>query len=120
MTLKQITGVKNQASGHRLEMKVWREFSGLSKVISSGSRGMFDVWGMTKDNLTLIICRTNGYLTPEEKKQYAMFMRQKPDWVKVEFHFYVSPKKKAKATMEKPKDFLDWDFQRRAEKMATV
>jgi len=109
MTLKQITGKKNQRNGHKFEIKVWNKINHkmcLARCISSGSKGLFDVWSLQKNKLRVASCKMNGKLSKKEKRDLKNFMAEKPTYVQVEIWFYKSPKK-IKKTIIKTAHTLD-------------
>ena len=71
---------------------------------SSGSHGLFDLWGLTKKKLRLISVKRNGYTDPTERNQLKAFLLVKPDFVQVECHIYTSPKKIRKIKLRTAKD----------------
>ena len=114
MTLKQIVGKRNQLNGRRYEINVWNKINHgccLARVISSGSKGLFDVWGLQHEKLRVISFKRNGYFTPKERRDYAEFMRNKPDWCQVEVWWHISPKRDKKKIMKTAEQFLNWNHE---------
>lgn len=108
---KQLASVRNRRNGHKFEILVWNRVNHgkcRARVISSGSKGLFDVWAITKTNVRLIICRTNGYLTPKEKEQYARFLEYRNSWERVDLFYYKSPKIVTFKMLRTPADVLNW------------
>jgi len=90
---KSEIGRRNQANGHKFEIKVWNKVKHklcLARVISSGSKGFGDVWSLEADKLRIAICKTNGYLDPKERYEIKKFLEVKPKWVRVELWTYKS------------------------------
>ena len=100
-----LRGKKNRLAGDRMEMKLLRSHRDASHVLAScrsaGSHGLFDNWTLQKDKLRLIVAKTNGYLDKRERRELIAFMAVKPDFVQVEVHYYVSPKKMGKTIIKK-------------------
>jgi len=94
-----------------MEIKVWNKMNHgccLARVISSGSKGMFDIWSLQWDKLRVAVCRTNGYLTKTEKQKLAEFMINKPSWVQVEVWWYRSKKKMTKTILKNAEQVVAW------------
>ena len=108
--------IRNRANGHAFEIRVWnrikRRRDCLEAAISSGSRGLFDVWTVNSGNITqtLAVCKRNGYVNYRERKELAEFMRSKPNNVEVEFWYYQTPKRIKMRIMRRPEDFLNTKF----------
>ena len=113
---KVYAAIRNRANGHNLEIRVWniikRRRNCLEACISSGSKGLFDVWSINYGNITqtLAVVKRNGYINLRERKELAEFMKVKPSSTEVEFWYYKSPKKLVKRIMRIPEDFLNRTF----------
>ena len=106
---QSLVNSENRRKGHRFEIKIWNKVNHgncLARSISSGSKGLFDVWSLQKDKLRLIICKYNGYMCPKERRLYAEFLKGKPEFVQVELHYYKSPRKVVKRIVKSEKDLL--------------
>ena len=106
----------NRANGHFFEIRVWNKIKQrrncLEACISSGSRGLFDVWSINYGKITQTLCviKRNGYINLRERRELAEFMKVKPTSTEVEFLYYKSPKKIGKRIMRTPEDFLNRKF----------
>ena len=116
MTAKVHAAIRNRANGHALEIRVWNILRlrphCLEACISSGSKGLFDVWSVNYGPIqqTLCVVKRNGYINPRERKELARFMRVKPANTQVEFWYYKSPKKLTYRIMKTPEDFTKGKF----------
>ena len=106
MPMTKEQGIKNSRDGSAFEWRQLRKMksSCLEVCRSSGSRGMFDIWGLQKDKLRLVQCKANGYIEPAEREQYIKFISEKPIWVQLEIHVRLSPKKTHKYIIKEAKD----------------
>ena len=97
---KSEIGRMNVAEGQRFEIKIWNKVNHgkcLTRIRSSGSKGLFDVWSLDKSGkLRLIVAKTNGYLEPRERRELREFLGKKPDYVQVEIWYYKSKRKMTK------------------------
>lgn len=106
MPMTREQGIKNSRNGEAFEWRQLRKMksSCLTVVRSSGSRGQFDIWGLQKDKLRLVQCKSNGYIDPAERESIAKFLLEKPMWVQVEVHVRLSHKKVHKYIIKTDKD----------------
>lgn len=106
MPMTKEQGIKNARNGEAFEWRQVRKMksSCLEICRSSGSRGMFDIWGLQKDKLRLVQCKANGYIEPNEREAIAKFLLDKPEWVQVEIHVRLSHKKVHKYILTKIQD----------------
>lgn len=104
MTKEQ--GIKNARNGEAFEWRQLRKMKGscLEVCRSSGSRGMFDIWGLAGDKLRMVQCKANGYIEPKEREALTKFLAQKPSWVQIEIHVRLSHKKVHKYIITKRED----------------
>ena len=90
-TIKQVTGLKNLVNGMSFESKCFtreKRNGNLFTIHSSGSRGLFDIVTLETDGtLRCIVCRTNKYLTPSERRKLETFLSKAPNNVQVEMYY---------------------------------
>jgi hypothetical protein len=104
MVDKTKIGKLNQAKGHRFEILAWNKVKHkqtIARAISSGSKGIVDVWALERKKLRLILCKTNGYLEPRERNEINWFLRVIPKWVQIELWYYKSKRKIGKMYITK-------------------
>jgi len=90
-------GKRNQANGHKFEIRVWnilkRSPKCICACISSGSKGFVDVWGLETNKLRGCICKLNGYLDPKERREINAVLNTRPPFVQLEFWYYKTKRK---------------------------
>ena len=104
MLSKKEIGRLNQAKGHRFEIRIWNRGKCkdlLDRAISSGSKGIVDVWLLYPKKLRIICCKTNGYLDPKERRKINWLLAKKPEWATIELAFYKSKRKIGKMIIDK-------------------
>lgn len=104
MTLKQITGKANHENGHSFESKILAKLKRtkpLCIIHADGSRGLFDILLQRKDKQWVgVVCRTNGYIPPEERNALYDYMKESPKTLIV-MYYKVSQRKTKMITLRR-------------------
>ena len=85
-------GRKNRKYGEGFEIrclaKVKRSKGCLNACRSAGSRGLFDVFGYYKGYIRCIVCKTNGYIEPSQRRALKKFFNKVKDnpFYRIEIH----------------------------------